>query len=407
LATRPVSVKGKRPAIRKRPARVTKTTHLSHSPIVKPSRTIPPKTSLFLYVHAGGRCEFDGCNKYLLEHYPTQTPGNFAEQAHIYAFKETGPRGDRAERPADINDLSNLMLLCPECHHLIDVVRPDDYPVEVLRRFKHDHEDRNYALTALAKDRDTVPLVLKALVAGRAMDISNEEMQNAVAPNYLVRRQKVEIDLTTIPDSAGSAYWDNARATIDRQLDQLARIEPRPGRTLRVSVFALAPIPLLIYLGARLSDKQVVDLYQRHRDPESWSWHEGAGDAHFATQCAIQAGGDVALLVNVSGQNTAASVTRAMSDCTVYELAVSGQAPTPLVLKTRGDLDRFTSEYIRALAMIRAAHPSLKRLHVLPAVPAPLAIVMGRMRLPKVDPRLLVYDRDQRSGGFVPTFEIS
>ena len=52
----------------------------------QPSRSIPKRTSLFLYVQAGGRCEFDGCNKYLLEHYPTETVGNFAEQAHIWAF---------------------------------------------------------------------------------------------------------------------------------------------------------------------------------------------------------------------------------------------------------------------------------------------------------------------------------
>jgi hypothetical protein len=61
------------------------------SALIRPTRTIPPKTSLFLYVQAGGRCEFDNCNKYLLEHGPTATPGNFAEQAHIWAFNEAGP----------------------------------------------------------------------------------------------------------------------------------------------------------------------------------------------------------------------------------------------------------------------------------------------------------------------------
>jgi hypothetical protein len=379
-----------------------------NSPIVSPSRTIPAKTTLFLYVQAGGRCEFDGCNKYLLEHYPTQMPGNFAEQAHIFAFNEGGPRGRRPERPKNVNDLSNLMLLCGECHHLVDVVRPADYPVEVLRRFKQDHEDRIYALTGLAKDRDTVPLVLKAQVAGRTMDISDEEMQRAVAPNYILRRQKVEIDLTSIPDTVGDAYWDNARGTIDRKLDQLARVEPRPGRTLRVSVFAVAPIPLVAYLGSRLSDKQIVELYQRHREPaESWTWQEGPGDARFVTQCDAQGRGEVALLVNVSGRNAPDVVSTSIGDCTIYEITVSDQEPTPLVLRTRGDLERFTAEYVRALAMIRTAHPSLKRLHVFPAVPAPMAVVIGRMRLPKVDPLLLVYDRDQRAGGFFPALEIS
>ncbi len=407
MTKRPIKVAVKRPVQRKQRALVSKATGSTRSPVTKPTRAIPPKTSLFLYVYAGGRCEFDGCNKYLLEHYPTQTPGNFAEQAHIYAFKEAGPRGDRAGRPADINDLSNLMLLCPDCHHLVDVVRPEDYPVEVLRRFKQDHEDRTYELTELAKDRDTVPLVLKALVASRPMDISDADMQRAVAPNYLRRRDKIEIDLTAVPDGAGAAYWENARAAIDRELDKLSRIQPRPNRTLRVSVFALAPIPLLAYLGAKLSDKQVVDLYQRHRDPESWDWREGPGGAYFAAEARVREGDEVALLVNVSGQNAPEVATRTIGPCSVYELTVTGQLPTPLVLKTRSDLERFTAEYVRALAMIRAAHPAIARIHVFPAVPAPIGVVLGRSRLPKVDPRLIIYDRDQRAGGFISTLEVS
>ncbi len=35
---------------------------------------------------------------------------------------------------------------------------------------------------------------------GRAMDISDEEMQTAVAPNYLKRHSKVEIELNAISD---------------------------------------------------------------------------------------------------------------------------------------------------------------------------------------------------------------
>src|ERR1700722_14216622 len=71
-------------------------------PIVKPTRAISSKTSLFLHVRTGGRCEFDNCNTYLLEHEPTGTPGNYAERAHIWAFSERGPRGSGRRRPRDI-----------------------------------------------------------------------------------------------------------------------------------------------------------------------------------------------------------------------------------------------------------------------------------------------------------------
>lgn len=159
----------------------------NQSPIEKPSRRIKPRTSLFLYTRAGGRCEFDGCNAYLLEHSPTETPENFAEQAHIYGFKEKAARGSEPGRPAveEINEVDNVMLLCPTCHHQVDQVAPQDYTVETLRRFKRDHEARVFDLTATAKDRDTVPILLKGLIAGRPVDVSDEEMQSAAAPNYI------------------------------------------------------------------------------------------------------------------------------------------------------------------------------------------------------------------------------
>lgn len=378
-------------------------------PLKKPSRSISKITTLFLYAHAGGRCEFDGCNNYLLEHHSTEATGNFAEQAHIYAFNDGGPRGREKRRPKDINVLSNLMLLCKACHHLVDVVSPDIYTVEVLKKFKREHEDRIFFLTGISKDRDTVPLVLKGLVQGRPMDISDEEMQTAVAPNYLKQRDKVEVDLTKVPDSPDAAFWQMSAATIDRGIDQLSRLDVRPGRTLRLSVFALAPIPSLMYLGSKLSDKIHTDLYQRHRNPESWSWKNGPGTASYVTKRLVF-GDDpnaVAVLINLSGRNSLEDLPESVREhCTVYELTLTNDQPTPLFLNCREDLERFKTEYIRATAMIHQAHPGTHVIHMFPAVPAPIAITMGRERLPKVNPVLLVYDRDARAGGFVPTLEI-
>ena len=375
----------------------------------KTNRTIPRQIALFLYVQAGGRCEFDGCNRYLLEHYPTETIGNFAEQAHIYAFNEGGPRGNEPDRPESINSLSNLILLCPECHHLIDSVNPNDYSVETLKKFKEEHENRIFELTALSKNLDTIPLVLKGRIRGQIMDISNQEMQTAVAPNYLKCRQKVEIDLNAIPDSPDEAFWKTSVATIDHKIEQLYAIKPDPDLALRISVFAMAPIPLLIYLGSKLSDKIDVDLYQRHRNPETWSWKDGSGDTAFTTHCLVEGeqSGSVILLVNISGRNEPETIpTNLVESKTIYELTLEGQDPTPLCLNTRNELQRFTSEYIRTLATIRQLHPNLNVIHLFPAAPAPIAIMLGRVRLPKVDPPFRVYDRDARAGGFVVTLEV-
>jgi hypothetical protein len=341
----------------------------------------------------------------LLEHEPTGTPGYYAERAHIWAFSKRGPRGGGKNRPTDIHHIDNLMLLCKDCHTKIDN-EPDVYSLEVLRKFKRDHEERIFGLTGLAKDRDTVPLVLKGLIAGRTMDISDDDMQHAAAPNYLRLREKIEIDLTPLPDSTDPNYWASALSIIDAELQQLTRIKPRGNRSAHLSVFALAAIPLLAYLGSKLSDKTRVDLYQRHRNPESWNWHDGPGNTHFGHKKVKDGSGGVCLVVNVSGTIAPNAIEAVVSHMTLYQLGVTGQPPTPLVLNTRDDLDRFVVAYVQTLEAIRTAHPGLSQLHVFPAVPSPVAVTLGRHILPKVGPQLIIYDQDKRAGTISPAITL-
>ena len=154
----------------------------TNAPALERARSVPPKTVYYLFTQAGGRCEFRGCNAYLLEHHVTGDLGNYGEKGHIYAFKQSGPRGVAADRPDDIHDIANLILLCHACHKLVDVERPAEYPVARLRRFKLEHEDRIFLLTSLSENRKTVPIIFKGLVAGRDMQISNKEIADAVFP---------------------------------------------------------------------------------------------------------------------------------------------------------------------------------------------------------------------------------
>lgn len=365
-----------------------------------------PTTRLRLFTYAGGWCQFDGCDKFLLEHPVTKHPGLFGEAAHIVAFQRRGPRGAR-RRPVDINDIVNLMLLCSTCHKLVDD-NADKYPVEVLIEMKCRQEGRIHYLGSLRPDRETAVLLLKAKIGGEVVDVNFADIAAAVAPRYPADRTGHTIDLTRI-DGDDNSYYDTARRQIDLAVERL--YSPRmDGTTPRhVSVFALAPIPLLMHLGSRLSNKIPVDPFQRHRDTENWIWKTTTPSAAFDFR-ELRAGTNrdsVALVLSLSGTIEVDRLPNNVdSSFFVYELTLSGARPTPMFLKTRADLEEFRRAYQAALREIEALHDGLGELHVFPAVPAPVAVLCGRERSAKTDPAFVVYDNDRKNGGFTPALTV-
>ena len=351
---------------------------------------------------SGGRCEFAGCNKYTFEHPLTLQNGNFSESAHIVAFSKRGPRGEEGSRPENINDVDNLMHLCFDCHHLIDS-HPQDYSRSVLESYKAEHEARIKHVTGLGPDMRTTIVQLKALVAGKTVDIPIEHVFSAVAPRWPTDRRGVVIDLTANPVD------DDASVSVATQkISQDVRRLYEPGmdveKTQHISLFAIAPIHLLVFLGHQLSDKIQVDMFQRHRDAGSpWTWRTSGEAARYILKVR-QKGSDltrVALVIALSGAINQTDLPQTIdATFTVYEITLANLAPGVDFLRQREDLERFRRAYRDFLAILRRDHPGLQAIHVLPAVPAPVAVACGYDLLPKRDPSLLVYDYDKAKGGF-------
>jgi hypothetical protein len=378
------------------------------SPVIVINRSIKDLTRLLLFVRGGGRCEFDGCNHYLLQHPLTLAPGNFAQMAHIVAFKEDGPRGNLALRPAYINDVGNLMLLCPQCHKLIDD-HPDQYPVPVLQKYKEAHEDRILHVTGLGPDRKTTVVQLKARIAGQAIAIPVAQVTKAVAPRYPTDAKGHLIDLTAI-NAEGKAFIDEACRCIKQKVERLYEPGMDVHDTRHISLFALAPIPLLVYLGSQLSNKVPVDVFQRHRDTEDWAWKDSGTAAEYRFDKIREGRGRdrIALILSLSGKIKPEVLPSDIDETfTVYELTLANMEPNPTYLRQRDDLTQFKDAYQAALRTIARECGGCDAIHLFPAVPAPVAVFCGRELLPKVDPRLLVYDNDKRLGGFTPTIEVN
>lgn len=368
---------------------------------VNVSRDIGDTARILLCVRAGGRCEFDGCNKYLFRHYLTHTEENFSQMAHIVAFKHDGPRGRSGKRPEKINSVDNLMLLCADCHTLIDR-KPENYPRETLERYKKEHEERIFRLTAIKPDSKTSVVQLKSRIGEQAVAIPAPEVYRAISPRYADDPQGTVIDLNDL-DGQDGAFYESAKRTIRRRLERLYEPGMEVDQTRHISLFALAPIPLLVFLGTQLSNKVAVEPYQRHRDTEDWVWKTDGEPAEYKFH-RLREGSDpssVALALSLSGATHLSDLPAEINErFFVYEITLAKGTPRPSYLRRRDDLARFKDVYEEARSSIRRDHAGLGALHLFPAVPAPVAVLCGRELLPKVDPALVVYDRDKGVGGF-------
>ena len=98
------------------------------------------KTIKIVWGLAAGRCSYPGCRLELVLPPSGGDPESVVgEIAHIVARKSAGPRGDPTLAAQELNTPSNLLLLCPLHHKLIDD-QPKTHSVAALRSFKCDHE---------------------------------------------------------------------------------------------------------------------------------------------------------------------------------------------------------------------------------------------------------------------------
>src|SRR4051812_31331581 len=98
--------------------------------------SIGARARKILWGRAGSRCAFPECRCLLIQPSDaTSTELVLGEEAHIIARERNGPRGDASVPPETRDAYSNLILLCPTHHSLIDL-DPGSWPVQRLLELK-------------------------------------------------------------------------------------------------------------------------------------------------------------------------------------------------------------------------------------------------------------------------------
>jgi hypothetical protein len=101
---------------------------------------ISVQTRKILWARSGNQCAKCRTPLIAVEEIAPGTPAVIGEEAHIIAVSIDGPRGREGQR-VNLDGYENLILLCSNCHTLVDA-RPDLFPRAELLRIKGEHEQR-------------------------------------------------------------------------------------------------------------------------------------------------------------------------------------------------------------------------------------------------------------------------
>jgi len=373
------------------------------------TRHVSAAIQCMLWGKAAGRCEFEGCNLSLWKSSVTQESVNIAQKSHIYSFSGIGPRGHGGLDSDEINDISNLMLVCHGCHRKLDQYKDGGrYTAERLQEWKKSHERRIEIVTGIATEKRSHVLLYGANIGEHTAPLSYRRTAPALFP-HAYPASDVPVQLGTVNSAfveRDAEFWNMEGKNLVRKVRQSVKERIATADINHLSVFALAPQPLLILLGTLLGDIVPADVYQLHREPAGWTWPEVTADVPTLEIIRpLDNSGPPALVVALSGTVTPDRVFRAMGEpASVWSISTS--KPHNDFIKTKEQLSEFRCIARSLFEEIKAVHGNKTVLHVFPVAAVSVAVEFGRVRMPKADMPWRIYDQVNDCGGFVAALDV-
>ncbi|MGD1904145.1 MAG: SAVED domain-containing protein [Geitlerinemataceae cyanobacterium] len=356
-------------------------------------KSIPEAVRLRLWVASAGRCEFKGCNEYVWRNGLTLSEGNFADVAHIIASSEDGPRGNQDSEDAQV-DFKNLMLLCKKCHKEIDD-NPELYSASLLQAWKKEHENRIEIQTSYTGEiHESTILMFTVNIGDRQVPISLETVRAAMLPRYPVDLKGIRIKDSDFDKRVPYDQWMAfAKNKIERKIQRALEEGIDDQVVKHISVFAIAPMPLLMYLGKCIGDTVPTDIYQSHRDikktDSTWSWKDEKELSYIIRHEKKRDSKTILLKLEISDFISEDKYHQEeWEDANVYQITIPN--PSPHCMSSRKSLENFAYSYRDLLNRIQKEHGKDCKIYILPAVPVSVAVQAGRALLPNKDPEIYV-----------------
>lgn len=370
-----------------------------------------------LWGRAAGRCQ--RCNIDVSRDRLSWRAYNLSENAHIIASSVNGTRGAKGKSAALADKLENHLLLCRDCHKIVDEKRRGEvlFPTEWLLKLKHDQEALVHRLMELAKKPQSVAVYISAAVGQtRLQPLVIDDINMAIVDAGLVPalNHPIHIDLLTLLEvetlDSDPAFWAMASKLIRRKLEAelLEGAHKKLSEVEHFSLFGLAPIPVLALLGNLIPDTRKammyqpiwdeinpgrkplgttidIDIHQYDRDPETWCWPKERRQpvpvfsyVHMAGP-AQQRGGDIAVLCELSFPTHLELVEAALPGAPVYHFTASDV--TADIIQAPTDVKAFMAAFRQLLSVLERDHGHNAHVHVFGSLPVSCAIALGRLQV--------------------------
>ena len=159
-------------------------------------------------------------------------------------------------------------------------------------------------------------------------------------------------------------------------------------------------------LGRLLCDIPTAEVFQLHREPQTWKWQRHASPFGYQVRAPRTRHKHVAINLSLSADIADSRIAEAMGKPhSVWTIAI--RKPGNDFLRSRGQLSAFRHCFRQTLNRVKAAHGEDACVHLFPAVPVAVAVEIGRVWMPKADLPMKVYDQNRRMGGFRYALELA
>ncbi|CCH57626.1 hypothetical protein BN8_p06822 (plasmid) [Fibrisoma limi BUZ 3] len=214
--------------------------------------------------------------------------------------------------------------------------------------------------------------------------ISEDEILSVLTTDELrLTRSNVLVDMQQYPIDGG--VWDESERYVINSAKEIRRLAD-DKQAARLLYFGIAEVPHILALGAYVSDQRMVDVYDYHRDLNTWRWQQS--EASLAVELTnlpkevVTQGGAAVIRVAISYPINDEDVDEVVGKDRLADIRVTlPDERSPVVASTvrsAADVQQIRQTFRQALAELLRFRPNVNLIHLFVSAPAPVCLVIGQ-----------------------------